>query len=46
MNHQLKQIILQDIYLKYCEILKQISVKYKIDYQTLHDMYLSKFIQI
>lgn len=44
--NQLKNIILKDIYNQYCNILLNISQKYNIDFQKLHDLYLSEFSKL
>lgn len=42
---ELKTIFIYNIYFKYCKILKNISKNYNLNYQILHDDYLSEFVK-
>lgn len=44
MKNQLKNIILTDIYQELNNIIKNISEKYNLNYDELHNLYLSKFL--
>lgn len=44
--NNLKYILLKDLYNQINLILLQISNKYNIDYQELHDIYLKQFYSV